>query len=162
MQVSAENLDDVLYWNSVCNNIPLDRVLGKLFISSRSVLNNYSRYSIDHLITLFDFENPIAGIQHDIYDINDTQHPDDVEKLERHLEMISSSIHKSLMEGKNVCVHCKAGISRSATVVADYLLEYHNTGETTIRIIQKYRPIVNPNPAFVELLNSRHNIKLDW
>ena len=162
MEISSNNLDDILYLQSVLNHIPTDRVIGKLYISSRTALNNHQKFSIDHLITLFKFDTKIKTIKHDIYDVKDSLNSEDVAEFSGHLDSISRSIHKSLMEGKNVCVHCHAGISRSATVVADYLLEYHNTGESTLQYIKKFRPIINPNPAFVELLNHRHNVKLDW
>ena len=162
MEISADNLEYIINLSSTLNHIPINGISGKLYIGGRCALNIHTTFNIHHLITLFDFDKKILNTHHDIYDIHDTQIQEDVKIFEKHLGSISQSIHKSLSEGKNVCVHCKAGISRSATVIADYLLTFQETDSQTLRYIKSFRPIINPNPSFVELLERRHNIKLDW
>lgn len=61
--------------------------------------------------------------------VNDPQVPKslsdpDVFKMSAELPEIVKFIHKQRSEGKNVLVHCHAGIQRSSTIVAAYLMKY--------------------------------------
>lgn len=148
---------------------------GKLYLCSRYVLNNYKNdetgIQIDHIITLFNLSTKIQDetIKHDIYDINDSTNPIEVAKLENILDTIIDSIHHSLSNGKNVCVHCAAGVSRSPTVVAAYLLKYNSINlipelvddpNNVLQYIIKHRSIIRPNKAFVELLNKKFGLQI--
>ena len=53
----------------------------------------------------------------------------------------------------NVLVHCMAGISRSVTVVAAYMVrKFKKSSEEVIGQIRRRRPIVNPNRGFIQQL----------
>ena len=130
---------------------------GKLFISSRYILNNYKSYNIGHLITLFDFSTVIQGIKHDIYNIIDDSSERTIDSLNELLSKIAQDIHCSLISGINVCVHCKAGISRSSTVVLDYLLTHHfQNFDDAYKYLLACRPIIEPNPGFMKLLQDKY------
>ncbi|XP_065206526.1 dual specificity protein phosphatase 19 [Planococcus citri] len=54
-----------------------------------------------------------------------------------------------------VLVHCNAGISRSATIVAAYLIRHRGINhEEALEILKKERPKINPNPGFVKVLEN--------
>ena len=83
------------------------------------------------------------------------------------MNLTTDKIHMRLLQNKNVFVHCLGGISRSATVVLDYLLTHmfnhtkqENQDENVIyqalTYVQKYRQQVKPNGGFMELLTTRH------
>lgn len=61
-----------------------------------------------------------------------------------------------LRAGRNVLVHCHAGMSRSATMVSAYLLHYHPAKfpsvASAIEWLRERRSIVDPNPGFVKQL----------
>jgi hypothetical protein len=63
-------------------------------------------------------------------------------------------IHEQRNKGKNVLVHCHAGIQRSCTIVALYLMKYYGmSAEEVIRFIQTKRPIAfQPQPTFKKLI----------
>lgn len=53
----------------------------------------------------------------------------------------------------DVVVHCLAGISRSATVVAAYLMKkYHQSLKDVLCFMKNVRPVVSPNPGFLQQL----------
>ena len=138
------------------------KIKGKLFLAGRNILNCHKEYNIDHLITMFSFDHKLSGIKHDIYPIIDLPNDEWVSQLEYLLSKISCDINESLEKGLNVCVHCFAGVSRSPTVVLDFLLTYCEEAkkcesvEEAIEYLGKWRKIVKPNEGFKKLLQKRH------
>jgi len=58
-------------------------------------------------------------------------------------------------KGKRIFVHCRAGVSRSATVVLAYLMSVRSIGlQQALRFVRKKRPCVLPNPGFSTVLES--------
>ncbi|KAG1843142.1 hypothetical protein DFJ58DRAFT_805018 [Suillus subalutaceus] len=68
-----------------------------------------------------------------------------------------SFIQNELDKGRGVLVHCMAGISRSATIVAAYLMySLKLDPESAVDMIRTVRPIVEPNEGFMEQLKVFH------
>lgn len=77
-----------------------------------------------------------------------------------------SFIKNKISKGENVLVHCYAGISRSSTIVLNYILKdfYKNNKNNknftnpqeilycSLNFVQKRRHIVNPNQGFLNQL----------
>ncbi|KAF6745368.1 phosphatases II [Ephemerocybe angulata] len=62
-------------------------------------------------------------------------------------------IGSELAKGRGVLVHCQAGISRSATIVAAYLMKTRNLNpQAALKMVRDARPIISPNPGFLEQL----------
>jgi hypothetical protein len=56
--------------------------------------------------------------------------------------------------GHTVFVHCEAGVSRSGLVAAAYFMwRNHWPRDRALAFLRTTRPIVNPNPAFMDLLS---------
>jgi protein-tyrosine phosphatase len=67
------------------------------------------------------------------------------------LDKIISLIHVLIIEGKNVFVHCGAGVSRSVSVVIAYLIKYNNMKyDQAFNLIKSIRWFIKPNSGFVE------------
>lgn len=72
-----------------------------------------------------------------------------------HLEDLTTRIHLKLHDSKKVYVHCYVGMSRSSTVIAAYLIKYHNmTVLEAVEDLKRLRPIVQPNAGFMQQLES--------
>jgi protein-tyrosine phosphatase len=65
-------------------------------------------------------------------------------------------IHRAIKRDEDVLVHCHAGMQRSCTIVAMYLMTYYGTNSTTaIKYIQSKRPVAFlPHPTFERVLDS--------
>jgi len=80
-------------------------------------------------------------------------------------------IWNALRAGKNVLIHCHAGISRSVTVLTAFLLQvlrqnacmilpylspqpFASWTEALLDLIRRARPIANPNPGFLAQLRA--------
>jgi hypothetical protein len=62
-------------------------------------------------------------------------------------------IDDGLRAGRTVYVHCRNGVSRSGMVVTAYLMFKHRwTRDRALAFIREKRPLVRPNPAFMERL----------
>lgn len=81
---------------------------------------------------------------------------DDVEEEDilSHLVPAISFISAEIEKGHGVLVHCHGGISRSATIVAAYLMYSQGmTTEAALELIRKSRPAVSPNEGFLKQLD---------
>ncbi|KAJ3812781.1 hypothetical protein EV368DRAFT_41057 [Lentinula lateritia] len=75
-----------------------------------------------------------------------------------HLLPAIAFIQSELDKGRGVLVHCQAGVSRSATIVAAYLMHNRRMGvEGALDLIRKARPEIDPNPGFIAQLEIFHN-----
>lgn len=71
------------------------------------------------------------------------------QNLLQHLPSAINFIKTSIQAGKNVLVHCHAGVSRSATVVIAFLMQERGMlFEDAFSFVSKKRPVVFPNMGF--------------
>lgn len=77
------------------------------------------------------------------------------ERICEHFETCRAFIKAALTSGGSVLVHCHMGRSRSATLVAAYLIAEHNLSwQDALRDIQRSRPSAAPNVGFLRQLKS--------
>jgi hypothetical protein len=69
--------------------------------------------------------------------------------LRRMVEFIDEN-HRA---GRKTYVHCRNGVSRSGMVVVAYeMFKHHWTRDQALEYVRSKRPLVRPNPAFMERL----------
>ena len=111
------------------------------------------RRGITHVLTVMsDCETPAVGPTGTWWCATIDDHPQaNITKL---LPSATQFVHESLLAGKRILVHCAAGISRSATVVAATLIRFgkYNVADALQRI-RRARPFINPNPGFMTQLH---------
>ena len=68
-------------------------------------------------------------------------------------EKAAEEIHRAVTSGSQILVHCAAGVSRSATAVAAYMMLYEDLGWAQALVeIRKSRPCINPHPLLLRAL----------
>jgi protein-tyrosine phosphatase len=136
---------------------------GKLYLGPVGGLREVEEYKIDLVIGLFPPLDIVVPETIFRIEFSLTDRPQDKEKMRDVLDETNEIIHNTLQRGQNVFVHCFAGISRSSTVVLDYLLTYENLQmkrfQDALAYLRTFRPQVNPNIGFVELLKERHSLE---
>jgi len=135
------------HYRQVCSEV----IPGALFISSFQVaseLETLQRHKITHIVnTAADVcENRFPQhFSYLTYYLKDTNNEDISLLFYRTLEWIQNAI----TAGGKVLVHCREGVSRSATMVIAYLMWRGTLSfEVAHERIRKVRPICNPNTGF--------------
>lgn len=124
-------------------------------ILSRKCIEEYEIAAVisltdDHLIPL------------DVPEYNFLMHDttnEDEDDINEILDDTSSIITRTISgDNNNILIHCTMGISRSATVVIDYLMSKYNLDyDDSLNILRKVRFCVQPNPLFERILRNRHS-----
>ena len=149
-------IDDSFEANQIIDNLWLGA------ISSSCNREALHEYKIEVIITAFlgstaafpyDFKYERAKLR----DVED-------EDILGDIEYLLPIIHKNLMEGKGVMCNCQKGRSRSASIVAAYLIRYKGmTTDEALQFIKSKRTQVNPNKGYIEQLRefeSRYSDKM--
>ena len=102
----------------------------------------------------------IENIRINVDDHPSVSHLEDNELLYGALDGTIEYIHKCLMSGKCVLIHCKAGRQRSASIVAAYLMKYADIDiDKAVYYIRTKRPIAfTPNINFLPALKKYWSI----
>mmetsp|Transcript_46585 Transcript_46585/g.120603 ORF Transcript_46585/g.120603 Transcript_46585/m.120603 type:complete len:356 (+) Transcript_46585:194-1261(+) len=75
------------------------------------------------------------------------------EPIELYFPEATEFIHSWLSREQPVLVHCRAGVSRSASIVIAYLITYHNYSlHDAFFLVRSHRSVVTPNIGFMEKL----------
>eukprot|EP01126_Amoeba_proteus_P006034 TRINITY_DN12098_c0_g1_i1.p1 TRINITY_DN12098_c0_g1~~TRINITY_DN12098_c0_g1_i1.p1 ORF type:complete len:203 (+),score=33.86 TRINITY_DN12098_c0_g1_i1:159-767(+) len=80
--------------------------------------------------------------------------PDDERTyLPNSLSQMFDFLEKARGQSTRVLVHCRLGVSRSASVVIAYILKFQcDSLHEAMSLVRKTRPIVKPNPSFFKQL----------
>ena len=148
------------------NHIPTPSFKGNLYISGINGIDYLNELNIGYVVSLFPIlENQTLPkrVHHDQINISDRWDVETILKMNSVLNKITVKIADKLSNNINVLVHCFAGISRSATVVCDFICKYEptllddtNKVESSIEYIRQFREQIKPNHGFIKLLKIRN------
>ncbi|BGP32417.1 tyrosine protein phosphatase yvh1 [Rhodotorula toruloides] len=80
-----------------------------------------------------------------------------------HFVPTADFIDAALSKGQNVLVHCQAGVSRSTTLLAAYLMRNHGLNvEQAVERIRSVRPQVEPSEFFMMQLELFERCQCEW
>jgi protein tyrosine phosphatase len=131
----------------------LDQIIPHLFLGNledASDINLLNKYDIKYIINISGFENKFPK-KFVYYKININDSPN--ENIFRYFRETGEFINNAVSTGKNILVHCHAGISRSASIIIAYLISWTNRSfDQSYSLVKSRRPIINPNPGFINQL----------
>lgn len=101
------------------------------------------------VLNLCEIEDPYQVEFHKWEPIRDAEPAPSLQWLRTQVEFVETQ----RAAGHSVFVHCKQGISRSGMVLAAYLMKREGwSRDEALAHLREHRPIVRPNPAFMQLL----------
>ncbi|KAF2435390.1 hypothetical protein EJ08DRAFT_335761 [Tothia fuscella] len=129
-----------------------------LFISGRAPTFEHGllkALEITHILNMTRYPSSnLSGITHSQIPVNDNEE----ERMQLYFSAIAHFIAEALsVPGNKVLVHCRVGISRSATAVLAFLIMKKNMPlQDAWNLLKARRKIVKPNPAFCAELRMLH------
>ncbi|GAA5915026.1 hypothetical protein JCM6882_006759 [Rhodosporidiobolus microsporus] len=103
--------------------------------------------------------DPHAGIELHRVAVDD----DDRTNIAEHFERTAEFVHAALERDQGVLVHCQAGVSRSTTLVAAYLMLKHGLNvEQAVDKIRSARAQVEPSEFFMMQLELFERCDCEW
>ncbi|KAF8812264.1 phosphatases II [Phlegmacium glaucopus] len=138
-------------WKNVNAVIENKLFLGNIMAarSTRSMTDNHITHIVSVCADPIPAEAPGSGICHMRISVEDVDYAD----LLIHLPAACRFIDQALRSGGVVFVHCVQGISRSAAVVAAYLMWSRRIRTTqALDMVRNARNQIWPNPGFQEQL----------
>ena len=159
--------------NRVYHHIPTPSFKGKLYLSGINGIDYLEEMNIGYVVSLFPIlENQTlpTRVHRDQINISDRWDVETIIKMNSALNKITVKIADKLSNNINVLVHCFAGISRSATVVCDFICKYEptllddtgpeapdtNKVESSIEYVRQFMEQIKPNHGFIKLLKIRN------
>lgn len=139
----------------VIDNTPdlsVSRILPWLSMGSQDVVHDYDLLKSNGITQVLSIGIPSPRYEDirttflEAYDLEEFRIIDIFEKCNR-------VINSTREQNGQVFVHCNAGVSRSATIVAAYLIHLHKISHTdALDTVKQERPKVNPNKGFIKQL----------
>lgn len=145
----AECVEQLRHTDSRPNLIVAGLYLGSIAAAQSSF--SIRSLGITHILTVADSIQPKfpKRIHYKIVEVTDEDHT----PLLPHFDECVEFIQRAISEGGSVLVHCLAGVSRSASVVAAYLMKVEEMAlNEALKHIRQKRPLVSPNPGFMRQL----------
>jgi len=117
-------------------------------------INNLKSNNIECVLSILSSHNTIIkypNIEYMRISIEDVPSSD----ISKYFKDTFTFIDNSIVNKKNILIHCKSGISRSATILCAYLMKkYKINYDDALKIIKNKRKIINPNDGFIEQLKN--------
>ena len=126
-----------------------------MFLGGADVLNNRSFFETNKISAVISLGNEAPAEDLTIVELRMQVKKDDKpdEALNRHFSGIIDFIQNARVAGRAVFIHCHAGISRSSTCAAAYLMAHLQLSvRDALAHLVRCRDTVCPNPGFREQL----------
>lgn len=134
----------------------ISEILPGIFISDIGTAYNQERLDelgITHIVNAVLAVEPAYPEKYQYFsvDLRDSY----TEDISKEFDRVNEFMHDALENGGKVLVHCICGVSRSASLVASYLIKKRElTYQQAITLLKQKRDKTNPNEGFREQLRT--------
>jgi len=142
---------------TTCHLENASRVLQNLYLGGKEAVQDVKSLELQGICAVVccsrDHEIPdekfVPGLEYMRVDVEDMGR----EPIGLFFPETTEFIHTQLLQERPVLVHCKAGVSRSASILLAYLMEYRQYSLIdAFRLLIRLRPEITPNPGFMTQL----------
>jgi protein-tyrosine phosphatase len=143
------------YYNVLESNFEANKIIDGVYLGSLESSydkNSLKQKGITHIVSVLAGYVPPFPDDFNYFVINtlDTEQSD----LIKVFDDCGAFISDAICENGNVLVHCAYGRSRSATIVASFLINsYGMDVDRVVNLLKSKRGIVEPNPHYMKQLN---------
>lgn len=133
-------------------DLSVSKILPWLYLGSQDVIFDYELLksnNITHILSIGIPCPPYSDINNTFFEALDLEEFRIVDLFEKCIETIDE-VHR---DSGIIYIHCNAGVSRSPTIVAAYLMHSSKINSTeALNMIKLVRPKINPNYGFLKQL----------
>jgi protein-tyrosine phosphatase len=128
----------------------IQHIIDNIFLGDWQDAKNHSNEFVD----IFTVAKDCPFIGNHFYPLVDGPYPENGRLLANAINDLLEIREDDWRFNKMILVHCSCGFSRSVAVVAGYMIRIGctNTVEDALYYIKKIRPLANPVPELVKLL----------
>ena len=147
---------------------PVDEIIPGVWISRWEVAHDPAWLTKNKIQTVFNCSkdipfHPSVKNQYRV-PVDDNLQPAEIKNMEKWAPEIAYKIMREYKAGNPILIHCHAGMQRSTTACAFFMMALK--GEpliTVMRKIKKARPIAfEPGPNFIEALRGFEGVLRSW
>ena len=134
---------------------PASKILDYLFLGSEWNASNLDELRMNGITHILNVTREIDNFFPGVFTYkNIREYDEESTDLLKYLDSTYRYIKTAKEEDGKVLIHCKMGISRSATVTISYVMkEYSMSLEEVMTMVKSKRSIVNPNKSFRKQLD---------
>jgi protein-tyrosine phosphatase len=136
----------------------VSKIDSHIYLSSYKMANNkkaLKKYNIKNILTIMPDCQTCKKMQKykNIKYMQVNKKDVKTENLQSEFEKTFKFIDDAVNAGENILIHCYAGISRSPTIIAAYLMKKYNMNrDNALKYLKNKRNIIKPNSGFMEQL----------
>ena len=137
------------------------QILNWMYLGNFKNANNLEeirQFKIKYILNCA-FEVEVQNIPEDVKYCHIPLTDNNTTDITQYFEQAFNLIELARKKREKILIHCKLGISRSASIIIGYLIKYLGyTASSALTFLKTKRPKVNPNPGFISQLNSYENV----
>lgn len=144
------------------NNGYITNICEYLYLGDKECSQNYEILNNHKISNIINLSNSKEYIKYDSIKYNDIEIEDNKEvKIINYFEECINLIKDSILQKKNILVHCMNGVSRSVTIIIVYLINEGYSLEEALIYVKKNREqqYTQPNIGFFKQLLEFEKIK---
>lgn len=125
---------------------------GMMILTSADIRKDFKKYQPDLMVSVGQYM-PVYGCPNIVIDVDDDSYIHIARKYKSLILENLEKVHTVMKDNGTVIVHCHAGMSRSPTFMAFYLITYcRMDAMKALQFLKNRRSIVYPNLGFLTIM----------